>query len=370
MKNAIVAIVAFAVVQGVSAIQENGAVWYDTAGHVVNAHGGGVLAHEGKYYLYGEHKVYGNAGNRAHVGVHMYSSDDLTAWKDEGIVLKVESTPGSDIEDGCILERPKILFCEKTGKFAMFFHLELKGKGYSAARTGIAVADKATGPYRFLRSLRPNAGDWPADLPDAERTAATLAANRTARYPEHDETGKPWGGTANIWGSHFDGGQMSRDMTLFKDDDGKAYHIFASEDNSTLHIAELTDDYLNYTGRWWRMAVREWTEAPAICKKDGWYYLVGSGCTGWRANKARLYRARSVAGPWERFGNPARGKNPATEVGAELTWGGQSNYILKTFSGEYIAMFDLWRPSNQVDSRLVWLPVEFHDDNTLTVTWK
>ena len=49
-----------------AAAQKNGAVWYDTVGHVVNAHGGGVLAHGGRYYLYGEHKVYGEAGNKAH----------------------------------------------------------------------------------------------------------------------------------------------------------------------------------------------------------------------------------------------------------------------------------------------------------------
>ena len=67
------------------AMQKNGEVWHDTAGHVVNAHGGGVLAYDGKYYLYGEHKVYGRAGNKAHVGVHMYSSEDLESWKDEGV---------------------------------------------------------------------------------------------------------------------------------------------------------------------------------------------------------------------------------------------------------------------------------------------
>ena len=32
-------------------------------------------------------------------------------------------------------------------------------------------------------------------------------------------------------------GQMSRDMTLFVDDDGTAYHIYSSEENLTLHIA-------------------------------------------------------------------------------------------------------------------------------------
>ena len=70
----------FALATTASAAQTNGAIWYDTAGHVVNAHGGGVLEHKGTYYLYGEHKVYGKAGNKAHVGVHMYSSADLETW--------------------------------------------------------------------------------------------------------------------------------------------------------------------------------------------------------------------------------------------------------------------------------------------------
>ena len=35
----------------------------------------------------------------------------------------------------------------------MWFHLELKGKGYEAARSGVAVSDTPTGPYRFIRSV-------------------------------------------------------------------------------------------------------------------------------------------------------------------------------------------------------------------------
>lgn len=60
---------------------------------------------------------------------------------------------------------------------------------------------------------------------------------------------------------------MSRDMTLFVDDDGKAYQLSASEDNWTLHIAELTDDYLDYTGKYVRVFPDRLMEAPAIFKK-------------------------------------------------------------------------------------------------------
>ncbi len=343
---------------------KNGAIWYDTNGHVVNAHGGGVLAHEGKYYLYGEHKIYGVRGWHAHEGVHMYSSTDLENWTDEGIVLPVDDKPGSPLEDGCILERPKILFCEKTGKFVMFFHLELKGKGYDAAHVGIAQADKVTGPYKFIRSFRPDAKKFPIEIPEAERTGATIRKNLMA----------PWRGNTNeivkLWGAYFEGGQMSRDQTVFKDDDGKAYHVRSAENNGTLNISELTDDYLDFTGRWTRAGVHACTEAPAVCKKDGWYFLLGSGCTGWSPNPAHAYRARSMMGPWERLDNPVHGVNPANGLGPEKTWGAQSNYILKTFDGKFIAMFDIWNPKNFVDCRLVWLPIEFPDGNKISITWK
>ena len=116
----------------------------------INAHGGGILLHDGVYYWFGEHKVEGEAGNRAQVGVHVYSSSDLYNWKDEGIALAVSDDPTSDITRGSIIERPKVIHCAKTGQFVMWFHLELKGQGYRAARSGVAVSDRPTGPYRFL----------------------------------------------------------------------------------------------------------------------------------------------------------------------------------------------------------------------------
>lgn len=73
---------------------------------------------------------------------------------------------------------------------------------------------------------------------------------------------------------------MSRDMTLFVDDDGKAYHIHAAEENYTLHISELSDDYTDFTDRWIRVFPGGHNEAPAIFKYKGRYYVITSGCTG------------------------------------------------------------------------------------------
>lgn len=337
-----------------------GQLWQDNQGKHINAHGGGILFHQGVYYWFGEHKIEGKAGNEAHVGVHCYSSADLYNWTDAGIALPVSKDPNSDITDGCILERPKVIYNKMTGKFVMYFHLELKGRGYYAARTGIAVADAVTGPYSFVRSLRPNAGRWPVNVRPEQQSPASIAEAQAAG---NDFPGDPSEKTKrhNILGAHFAGGQMSRDMTLFVDDDGKAYHLFASEHNSTLHIAELTDDYLGYSGKYVRVFEYRWMEAPAICKRRGKYYLLASGCTGWDPNAARSAVANSIWGPWTELGNPCVGTNSENGFGPEKTFGGQSTFILPVQgqTDAFIAMFDLWRPENAIDGRYVWLPLTF-----------
>src|SRR5580704_2181764 len=98
-----------------------GAVWFDDKGVAINAHGGGILFHDGTYYWFGEHKVEGTNGNTAQVGVHVYSSTNLYGWKDEGIALAVSDNETSEIAKGCILERPKVIFNGKTKKFVMWF---------------------------------------------------------------------------------------------------------------------------------------------------------------------------------------------------------------------------------------------------------
>jgi hypothetical protein len=63
-------------------------LWLDDKGCHINAHGEVFLYHNDTYW-FGEHKIEGEAGNKAMVGVHVYSSEDLYNWKDEGIALKI-----------------------------------------------------------------------------------------------------------------------------------------------------------------------------------------------------------------------------------------------------------------------------------------
>lgn len=348
-----------------------GEIWPDDKGTHINAHGGGFLVHQNVYYWFGEHKIAGEAGNCAHVGVHCYTSTDLYNWKDAGIALAVSQDPASEITAGCVLERPKVIFNPKTGKFVMWFHLELKGRGYSAARAGVAVADHPAGPYTYLRSFRPNAGVWPINVTETQKAAIrnpALMAEMNARSfsggPDADLLRYP------IVARDFTSGQMSRDMTLFVDDDGKAYHIHSSEDNSTLHLSLLSEDFLAPAGKYVRLFEHRWHEAPALCKHGGRYWLLSSGCTGWAPNAARSAMADSIWGPWTELENPTEGVNPQTGLGPEKTFGAQSTYILPVPGRKdaFIALFDLWRPNDAIDGRYVWLPMQF-TKNRFNVTW-
>ena len=339
-----------------------GEIWPDDKGEHINAHGGNVLFHEGTYYWYGENRP--ARGFTTEVGVSVYSSKDLMNWKNEGVALPVSEKRGDVIERGCIMERPKVVYNAETKKFVMLFHLELKGRGYEAARVGFAVSDSPTGPFEFIRSLRPNAGKWPMDF--TKKDIKRAMALDEAKYKEWWTP--EWRKAVDaglLLKRDLPGGQMSRDMTVFIDDDGKAYHIHSAEENLTLNIAELTPDYLDYTGNYIRLAPGGHNEAPTILKRNGVYWMITSGCTGWDPNEARMFRAESIWGPWVQLPTPFRGKD------ADKSFHTQGTYIFKVEgTDEYVFMADRWMPRSLKFSRHIWLPISFEEDGTPVLEWK
>lgn len=330
-----------------------GEIWPDDRGQHINAHGGGMLYQDGVYYWFGEHKS--DFSNNALVGVTCYSSVDLYNWTYRGVALSViEDDANHDITKGCIIERPKVVFNKKTGKFVMWFHLELKGQQYSAARVGLAISDNATGPYKFVKSYRPNPGIWPADMEDKDKTTDISKDSELKSWtPEWlDAVAR-----GLFVKRDFEGGQMSRDMTIFVDDDMKAYHIYSSEENLTLQIAELSDDYQSHTGKYVRVAPAGHNEAPAIFKKDGTYFMITSGCTGWDPNPARLLTSKNIMGPWTLYPNPWKGDK------ANISFDSQSTFIFKVEGKKdaCILMADRWRPRKPSDGRYIWVPIIFEN---------
>ena len=99
-------------------------------------------------------------------------------------------------------------------------------------------------------------------------------------------------------------------------------------------------------------------------KKDGIYWMITSGCTGWAPNAARLLSAPSIWGPWEQLPNPCMGDE------ANTTFKSQSTYILPVEGKKeaWIFMADRWTPKNPINGRYIWLPVQFKD-NVPVLTW-
>ncbi|MFN3409580.1 MAG: glycoside hydrolase family 43 protein [Limisphaerales bacterium] len=305
--------------------------WFDTSGNRIHAHGGGLLRHEGVYYWHGEDRTRGGIA-----AVNTYTSTNLLDWRFAGVALRRESLP---LEEGqrTFVERPKVIRNPRTGKFVMWAHLEQRG--YHYARAGVAIADQPEGPFTFLHAIRPvtNDFDFPAGSPNRQ---------------------KELGGTF-------------RDMNLFLDNDGRAYVFYASEDNWTMYVVRLNEEFTGpetptIEGRTWaRILVRDMREAPAPFKHNGRYYLITSGCTGWRPNPARWHVADSPLGPWHTGGDPCVGPE------ADTTFRAQSTFVfpLPDRPGEYLFMADRWNPQNLPDSRYVWLPLRFDTNGAPRLEW-
>ncbi len=290
--------------------------WLDTDGHSINAHGAGVLSYNGVWYLYGEikkgptHLVPGQDWEDYRVdagGVSCYSSRDLIHWKYEGVALTpVIKDTGSDLHISRVIERPKVIYNASTKKFVMWMHIDRED--YSYARAGVAVSDRPEGPYHYVRSMRPD-------------------------------------------------GEMSRDMTVFKDDDERSYLVYTSENNNTMHVSLLTPDYLAPAGVWKRILVGQRREAPAVFKHEGRYFLITSLCTGWDPNPALCATADSMLGEWRPQGNPCKGPDAAT------TFHSQSTYVLslQPEQGKFLFMADRWNKTDLEHSGYCQLPLRVRD---------
>merc|ERR1712216_753375 len=111
------------------AVITSGAIWNDTEGNPVHAHGAGLVLPEahpagagGKYFMVGTSQKH-NPGWLSE-GINMYSSYDLQHWHFEAMIFKNTSitTPLSDGTQYRI-ERPKVIYNAKMKKFVMYFHL-------------------------------------------------------------------------------------------------------------------------------------------------------------------------------------------------------------------------------------------------------
>ncbi|MGW0820205.1 family 43 glycosylhydrolase [Streptomyces sp. NPDC002845] len=286
-----------------------GTQFTDTSGNPVHAHGGGVIKVGSHYYWFGENR---NADNTFRY-VSAYRSTDLKNWEFRRHVLTQSTHSELAVAN---IERPKVMYNAATGKFVMWMHKE-NGVNYSEARAAVAVSDTVDGDYTWQGSFRP-------------------------------------------LGQH-----MSRDITVFVDTDGTGYMVSAARENYDLHIYRLTNDYTGIAA----LVADPWhgghREAPALFKRNGVYFMLTSGATGWNPNQQQYATATSLSGPWTAMRN----------IGDSTTYGSQTAYVLPVQGSSgtsYLYMGDRWGNSFGGlvnDSRYVWLPLTFPSSTTMSMSW-
>lgn len=363
-------------------------IMLDTDYNPIDAHGAGITydSNTKKYYWYGEY----HEGTWPSAGVSVYSSTDLYNWKNEGVALteiasknQFTSDPlisklyadrsdkddiWADIRVGRIIERPKVIYNDKTKKYVMWMHVDgdkdsnNNAQDYGKAQAGCAISDSPIGPFVYQRSYRMD------QCPEGQ----------TDYQP-----GNPG---------------MARDMNLFKDDNGSAYLIYSSEENRTIYISKLTDNYLDVTG-WHKDGnvdsngnpLRDTTyrgvygvdytrvfpgsqrEAPAMFKYNGKYYLLTSGATGWAANENEYTTADSIFGDWSTMQNPFV-KTSNSDPDPNKAFNSQAACIIPVDAakGKFIYVGDDWNGGNfstNGGAKYVFLPIDFGQGTDMTIKW-
>ncbi|KAJ0301245.1 hypothetical protein COL5a_007620 [Colletotrichum fioriniae] len=268
----------------------SGGTWSATnTGRHIQAHGAGVTKVGSTYYLIGEDKTEGSAFQN----INCYSSTNLVEWTYVGALLS-RTTAAGDLGPSRVVERPKVIYNSATKKYVMYMHID--SSNYGEAKVGVATSDTVCGKYTYLSSWQPL-------------------------------------------------GFQSRDIGLYQDDDGSAYLLTEDRPNG-LRIDALSSDYLNVTRNVYLWS--ENIEAPAIWKKNGYYFMFGSRLTGWDPNDNVYSYATSLAGPWSSWATFAT-------VGSK-TYTSQTTYILP-LGDTAIYMGDRWVSTNLMRSTYVWLPL-------------
>lgn len=275
---------------------KNGDMWKDSDGKDVQAHGAGFLQVGDTWYMIGEDRSQPWCPD-----VNMYSSKDLVNWKFERKIIE-NGVTHPDLGEARMIERPKLLYCAKTGKYVVWCHWE--SRDYSASEAGVFVCDSINGPYKYH-----------------------------------------WGGRPL--------GVKSRDCNVFVDDDGTAYFISTIEENQHLGLFKLSDDYLSAV-EYTELFKYQSREAPAIVKVDGLYYMLSSACTGWEPNPCKLSYSKSLTEGWSEL----------KQIGDDIAYDTQAASIL-TIRGKkkttYLYVGDRWMDPELPESKTIIFPISFAD---------
>jgi hypothetical protein len=232
-----------------------------------------------------------------------YTSNDLVHWAYKGVIIKLPNDAN----------RMDVLYNDSTKKYVMF----LKYIG-NAAYLGICTATAPEGPFTFV--------------------SQTLV----------------------------DGSKIG-DMSMYKDDDGKAYlaYVWDSLGSNRQHgIYQMSSDYLTLNKRMYLFNVPS-REAPMIFKRNGTYFYGVSETNGIDPSATRFYTATNLTGPWS-------GAAIMSTPGSNVTYESQCDFVFP-FTGSqgtfYMLDADRWKPAGARQGNYIWLPLEFNAAGVPTMNY-
>ena len=294
---------------------------FDSAAAAIDAHDGEIALFDGVYYLYGTSYDCGYEwGNKTSpfCGFKCYSSRDLVNWADRGFLFDARAaiwqTRCNGSTYGCY--RPHVIYNQANKKYVLW----------------INVYDNKVG-YRVFTSNSPEG-------PFAEVANPTLAVNSDA----------PVAGLNN--GDH----------DTFVDDDGTAYLAYTDwRTQGTIVIEKLSADYLTGTGICVKSVTPGNTEAPAMFKRNGVYYILYSdpNCGYCSGTGTSYRRAANPMGPW----------SEGMSISAN-SCGGQPSFVSIIKRGSDVAYLygsDLWNNGarNEALANYFWAPLSFSSDGSI-----
>lgn len=289
----------------------SGADWRDVDGNRIEAHEGGILQEGGTFYLYGTDRSQNNSWFNK---INLYASTDMVHWKFRKSILSY--TSNSALNNGAVVERPKLVRNPTTGKYVLWFHYD--NSSYSLAEVGHAECDTIDGNYTYLGAIHPQGAD-------------------------------------------------SRDMGLFQDTDGKAYLICSITYNGSVNGAaalyQLDDTYSSVTNTVFIGTGNLNGEGHSIVKVNGIYFWFKSSYSGWTPNDNYYATATSLGGTWTNRGN-------FVPSGSGTFF--SQNYFTMTVTGtsgtSYFFMGDRWQSQAHSQDRSIFLPLTF-SGTTASMRW-
>ena len=238
-----------------------------------------------------------------------YSSPDLLHWTNHGTMLTASG--GTN--------RMDVLYNDSTKKYVMVLKWETPGTEW--CNRGIATSTSPTGPFTKL----------------------------------FDST---------VYGVN------TGDMSVFKDDDGKAYYCWEIWNNGATSqaFALMTWDYVNLEKK-----VQTWPnsdrEANNMMKRRGKYFYLTSLMMGIDPTLTQYWTAPSIDGPWTTklvpVILPGDTKNDS--------WSTQCDFVF-TFKGTKDTVFmydgDRWKQTETIhQGGYAWLPITFSPKDSIIINY-